>query len=163
MNTFASVVFWIVLVLAILLGGFGLGQSATQPQPTWQELLYGILQAVLLNPVVWGLFTTYVLALVPGPFRGLAEAVLAWIKARIEEWLERSRNGKAQTAVLAAAQVMAPHYQQDKVDPKMLEHANYEAKRYALDVAQTLGIPQSEAEARIEAAFRELKAQGQVQ
>jgi hypothetical protein len=145
-----------VAVFLIFLLGFAFAQATTTPPKLdiWAILLQ-IWQFVTGNPVVSGPIVAYLLTLIPGPFRSIVEAV-------VKAYLEGATKRKAEDAVKASYDQAKPELGKAMSDQRKAE-INERALKEATQIAQDLGVPKEEAEIRVRAAFRTLKASGEVQ
>ena len=148
-----------VLVFLVLFSGQAFAADSSVATPDFLSFLKQILEFILNNPAITAPLTVWVLALIPGQFRGISQAVLGWL-------LEQAKNKLAAHAVRAAFDFHRPDLapvtsQENDLSPSK-DQANENAFGTAKRSAMTLGIPEEEAGIRVRSAFRELKAKGEV-
>lgn len=148
-----------VLVLMLLFGGQAFAADSSAATPDFLSFLKQIAEFVLNNPAITAPLTVWVLALIPGQFRGISQAVLGWL-------LELAKGKIADHAVRSAFDFhrpdLAPKTPQENDLSPSKDQINEDAFDTAKKSAVRLGIPAEEAGIRVRSAFRELKAKGEV-
>jgi hypothetical protein len=147
------------LVFFLLFSGQAFAADSSVATPDFLSFLKQIAEFILNNPAITAPLTVWVLALIPGPLRGVAQAVLGWL-------LEQAKGKMADHAVRAAYDWHRPDLspvnpQENDLIP-IRQEENERAFEMAVTEAVKLGIPDHEAQTRVRSAFRELKASGQV-
>lgn len=115
---------------------------------------------ILGNPAVMVPLVAWVLTLIPGPFRGIAEGVVKWLLEQARARLEATQQAKAEAAVRSAEDRMRPA-KKAATDALSKQRTNDRALAEAIEDARRLGVL-DDAEPRVRAAFRRLKAAGEV-
>jgi hypothetical protein len=106
------------------------------------------LQAILSNEAVLLPLITFLLSLVPGPFRGVVNSLIGWLIQRAQRELANRKQQAAHNAVLAVEQIASG-------DRKM---TGSQKKDLAMKLTQN-AVPMDalEADALIEAEVKEMK------
>lgn len=124
------------------------------------EVVQTILMAILNSPEAVAVLVTFILAVIPGPFKGLAQTVINWLLERLRNSMETQREAKADA--IAALAVRNAQDIKNRLIASQVPDAGSKALDEALIVARQYGLfnndPQGEA--RIRAKYQELKASG---
>ncbi len=140
-----------LLVFLLLFGGQASAADSSVVAPDFLSFLKQIAEFTLNNPAITAPLTVWVLALIPGQFRGISQAVLGWL-------LEQLKSKLAAHAVRSAFDGFRPDLHEGDEKQEM-NNASFDS---AFNEAVSLGIPKNEADTRVRSAFRELKAKGEV-
>jgi hypothetical protein len=143
----------VLILLLALLPGIAQAQEAGN---FLTELLGGILGTPeILTPII-----VYLLALIPGPVRGIARAIINWLLERARNELEKRKQQAAQEAVLAAEQRKSNMLKRNSGDMSQSERSNLNAaaKNFAVRHAmEAAGMSEDEASLLVEAQVARAK------
>lgn len=116
-----------------------------------ENVIVNFLKEILANPAITLPLVTFILSLVPGPFKGVAQALINWLLERTKNELEQRKNKAVSDAVRGAEQIAQAAKNKGK---NMSSDAK---KNTALaNVVQRVQIRKEEASARIEAEVQRL-------
>jgi hypothetical protein len=146
---------YVFTTLLLMLLGVVFAQDATAaPKFDIWAILRGIWEFVAGNPAIAAPIVAYILTLVPGPFRGIVEAIINGL-------LEQITKRRTEDAVKATYDEFKERLERPMSEERK-QQVNNEALKRATELAVALGEPKEQAEQRVRAAFRTLKAAGEV-
>lgn len=122
-----------------------------------REVVQTLLMAILNSPEAMAVLVTFVLAVIPGPFKGLAQTIINWILERVRSSIEAQQEARAD-AIATLAVRHAEDVKQNLI-ASQVENPGSRALDEALSVARQYGLFESDpnGEARIRAKYQELK------
>lgn len=125
------------------------------------DILQSILQAILGSPEAMAVIVTFILSVVPGPFKGIIESLIKWLVEKFLATKQAKTEAKADTVATLAVR----HAEDIKQQLIRQEVPKPEASAAALDeaikVAREYGLFENDpnGEARLRAKYQELKGQ----